>query len=349
MRSIYVLMNENADLVGGFAENAHEAEERHRADVLTAAGLIEDLNDETGLTYPLPQGAQIEGILRSYDTRNTTRIKVRCSACPQHQHHNRGFRVRLNTGEEVRIGIDCGEKHFGKGAWKAAEADFNKRADHAYNVARVQPTLEAIEQIMPLVHTWHDHAKVFSKWMVKFRKDALNLFNRLATEANQNEGRLLVYTRKREWYVDRHGEHKERSRGDSRLVGNIPYPEMFLGHTPNIGISGAKQELGAAVALLKFRQDPVSLVNAFQHVRRARQFLGDAANIHRSILDNLNPAWLDPMCNWANRDDDLNASYRLEGAAIVHNESGRDESFQFLDATALGVPPIEAINALWPA
>ena len=101
---------------------------------------------------------------------------------------NRGFRVEIEGGEQARIGIRCGEKHFGGGAWQAAVADYDRRVAHAQYLARVKPALDAIEQIMPLVREWHQRTNLPAKWMPTFRGHLGELFNRLAEEAKRSEG-----------------------------------------------------------------------------------------------------------------------------------------------------------------
>lgn len=334
-------MSDAASEAGLSLETAVEAEEELRRQVLAEAGLIESLDDEEGLVFPLPPGARIIRVLSGYDTRDTTNIKVRCSACPQHQHHNRGFRVEIEGGDHARIGIRCGEKHFGRGAWQAAVADYDRRVEHAQYLARVKPALDAIGQIMPLVREWHQRTNLLAKRGPGF---PFELSSRLEVEAKRSEGRLERERRRKRKRVNRQGREETYTDTEVIVVARIPYPGMFLGESPTHPMNGATKEIGCAAALLANKTDTASLAKAFAHLRRGRQYLNDAARIHRGVLSNLTPGWLPALCEWANQDDGLEATYAVQGTTIECD----GEPFPLLSPDLIGTPTIDRINELWP-
>lgn len=333
-------MSDPASEAGLSPNTAVEVEEELRRQVLAEAGLVESLDDEEGLVFPLPPDAQIVRVLSGYDTRDTTNTKVRCSACPQHQLHNRGFRVEIEGGAQARIGIQCGEKHFGDGAWQAAVADYDRRVQHAHYLARVKPAIDAIEQIMPLVREWHQRTNLLAKWMPAFR--AQELFSVLAEEAKRSEGRLERERRRKRKRVNRQGREETYIDTEVIVVARIPYPGMFLGQSPTHPLNGAIKEIGCAVAIFENKSDAGSLAKAFPHLRRGRQYLNDAAEIHRGALQNLKPDWLPGLCEWAN--SELEATYTVRGSTIECD----GETFTLLAPEVIGTPSIDRINELWP-
>lgn len=343
-RSIIVRMTDPAAEVEPSFDTATKAEEELRRRVLTEAGLVESLDDEDGLVFPLPKGSHIIRVLSGYDTRDTTNAKVRCSACAHHQLHNRGFRVEIEGGEHTRIGIRCGEKHFGRGAWQAAVSDYDRRVERAQYLARVKPALDAIERITPLVREWHERTNHFAKWMHSLRNRLDELFDQLADAAKRSEGRLERERRRKRKRVNRQGREETYIDTDVIVVARIPYPGMFLGESPTHPLNGATKEIGFAVALLAEKTDTASLAKAFVHLRRARQYLNDAARIHRGVLSNLTPGWLPALCDWANQDDGLESTYAALGLAIECD----GETFPLLSPGVIGTPPIDRINELWP-
>ena len=162
---------------------------------------------------------------------------------------NRGFRVEIEGGEQARIGIRCGEKHFGGGAWQAAVADYDRRVAHAQYLARVKPALDAIEQIMPLVREWHQRTNLLAKWMPTFRGHLGELFDRLAEEAKRSEGRLERERRRKRKRVNREGREETYIDTEVTLVARIPYPGMFMAESPTHPLNGATKEIGCAAAL----------------------------------------------------------------------------------------------------
>jgi len=338
-RSTVVPMSDMASSTG-LLETAVQAEEEIRWQVLAAAGLTDSVDSDQGLVFPLPTGAKIVRVISGYDTRDTTNTKVRCAACKQHQLHNRGFRVEIEGGEQARIGLNCGEKHFGDGAWQAAVADYDRRVQHAHYLARVKPACDAIEQIMPLVREWHQRTNLLAKWMPAF--SAQELFGVLAGEAKRSEGRLERERRRKRKRVNRQGREETYVETEIIVVARIPYPGMFLGQTPTHPLNGAITEVGCAIAIFENKSDAVSLAKAFAHLRWGRQYLNDAAEIHRGALQNLKPDWLPSLCEWAN--SELEETYTVRGSTIKCDE----ETFTLLAPEAIGTPPIDRINELWP-
>ena len=322
-----------------------EAELRHRA--LLNAGLVEDTDDQIGLVFPLPADAQIVRVIRGYDTRKTSNQRVRCSACKQHQLHNRGFRVQLDNNDEARIGFDCGEHHFGQGAWKAAVSDYERRAENAHFISRIAPALRSIELVMPKLKEWHKRTNIFGKWIVEFQSEVPELFGALRSEAKLRDGRLERQRKIRRSKTDRLGKGDQETAYETVNIGRIPFPGMFLGSSPNHGLNAATNSFGLAVALLKNKQDTVSLAKAFRHIRDARQQLREAGEVHRRVLDNLDLGWLTPLCDWANREESLNAEYRVGVSGLIHDERQVEERFEFISRSSLGLPSVDAIDGAW--
>lgn len=316
--------------------------------VLTRAGLFHsNPNSDVGLVFPLPQQAQISRIVLGYDSKRTTGEKVRCAACPQHQPHFRGFRVELVSGEHAQIGVNCGESHFGDGAWQVAVSDYDRRVEHANFVGRIEPALRTIERVMPLIEQWHHNTKRLAASFAEFQRSLPRLAGRLSEIAKEREGRFEREKRIRNKEVNRHGVEEVRVRVEVTTIGRIPFPGMFRGETPNHGLNGAKKAVKIAVALLTNKRDSVSLAKAFREMRQARQYLVEAAQIHRSALSNLDSGWIAALCDWASHDDNLEASYEAKGRSILHDEGGVDGSFEFPSTAEIGQPPIDQIIENW--
>ena len=322
-------------------------EDRKLADALFAAGLLEDPTSSDGLVFPLPAHAVIQEIVASYDTRSTGQ-KVRCAVCPQHQKHFRGFRVALQTGDQARIGIDCGEKQFGKDVWRSVSADFNRRVEITLLKARVQPTLEAVALVTPIIEEWHRRTNELAKWLNRFRKDVPRLAAHLASVAKARDGRLVVERQVWREGVNRNGKLFKHKDVETRLLTQIPFPGMFLGDTPTRGLNGATSELRQAVGMLSGKVTGLALANAFRSVQRARNFITDADRAHRGALANLDSAWVQGLCEWANQDDALSASYEFDHGRVLHDEHGYEDEFAWLTPAELGKSAADEIASVWP-
>lgn len=323
-------------------------EEAARLQSLVAAGLVaNDPEAGPGLVFPLPADATIACILGGYDTKRSLGRKIRCAACPQHQPHFRGFRVQLLHGLEANIGFNCGEQHFGEGAWKAALSEYDRRVEEAHFAARVAPALIMIERVMPVVEAWHDKSKAIARHFGDFRRELPDLHRVLLEAARLREGRLETETRVHRKVITRIGREESKMDVDVTLVGRIPFPAFFLGSSPNSSLVGAKQDMGIAVALLTQKTDTASMAKAFRSLQRARQHLQGAADLHEGALLNLNPAWLIGLCKWANQHADLRGYYEVEGGTISRTDAGN--SFSLPTADQLGPSPRLQIEALWEA
>lgn len=325
-----------------------EVEDQKLAGALLAAGLLEDPGNNEGLIFPLPPDAVVQEIVASYDTRSTGQ-KVRCAACPHHQKHFRGFRVALRTGEHARIGIDCGEKQFGKDVWRSVSADFDRRVEKALLEARVEPTLESLSHVMPVIEDWHRRTNEFAKWMNRFRRDVPQLAVRLAAMSKERDGRLVIERQVWREGINRNGKSFRHKDVDTRFVVQIPFPAMFLGDTPTRGLNGAMGELKQAISLLNSKVTGLSLASAFRAVQRARNFVNDADRAHRGALINLDPAWLQGLCNWANEDDVLASVYQFEDGKLIHDEHGYEDEFPWLSPSQLGRSGADQIASVWPS
>lgn len=329
------------------AEDLDEALEHQRTlDALAEAGLIEDAASDEGLVFPLPDGAVIREIVARYDTRATGR-KVPCAVCPQHQRHYRGFRVALESGDEARMGINCGEKEFGKDAWDRANADFNRRVQLATYQARVSPALELIGKIEPLVAEWHERAKRLGRWISGFRREVPALFTEIGTAALRRGGRFEIERMKGREGVNAAGQQITYKQAEITVLGRIPFPDMFLGETPGYRLNGAIQSLREAIAIFDKQTDAASLARAFRALQRARQHLMDADRAHQGALLNLDPAWIEPLCQWANRHDALRAHYWVEGSSLCHSEVAGDGALAVMERSQLGRSNLDAILEVW--
>jgi hypothetical protein len=323
-------------------------EDRKLADALFSAGLLEDPTSSDGLVFPLPADAVIEEIVSSYDTRSTGQ-KVRCAVCPQHQKHFRGFRVALQTGDQARIGIDCGEKQFGKDVWRSVSADFNRRVEMTLLKARVEPTLEAIALVTPLIEEWHRRTNALAKWLNRFRKDVPQLAAHLRSVAKSRDGRLVIERQVWREGVNRNGKRFRHKDVETRFFAQIPFPGMFQGDTPTGGLNGATTQLQQAIGMLDAKVSGLALANAFRAVQRARNFVAEADRAHRGALANLDQTWLQSLCEWASQDDALTAYYEFQDGKIIHDEHGYDDEFTWLTPAELGKSAGDEIASAWPS
>lgn len=318
-----------------------------RLQSLLEADLVENIDLEDDLVFPIPEGVAIRGVVRGYDTRDTTKLKVRCGACRSHQPHNRGFRVELESGHFARIGHDCGEKQFGKGAWEHALADFVRREDHAHYISRIKPAVETISKIVPLINEWHLRAKVIASWKSELLREFPELYAQLVKQAKERSGALEKEKWGREKFVDRTGNERTRKAVVIATMGRIPYPQMFLGFTLSATLSSAKNELLNAVALFENKQDSKSLTRAFSHMSKSRQLLNDAEEAHQGALLNVQTGWLADMCDWANQHYDLEATYHFDHRVLSGDERGRQRRVEFPLPSQIGQPLIAKIVEVW--
>ena len=328
-----------------------EAEELAQLSVLREAGLVEPSSDDGpgNLIFPMPAGANIESIIRSYDTRDSDgQAKVRCAVCPQHQAHHRGFRVLLDDGRQALIGINCGETQFGAGAWQSALADYERRVQHATYLARVAPALTAIDGILPLMLEWHRKAQKLGSWLSGLRRTYPNLTRRWTDVARRSEGRFERERGRTKTRINRFGREESYRDVEIVQVGKIPFPGMFLGQTPQTPLGLAKNHLESARFLLA-KTDVRSLAQAYSQMRQARQAIVDAEDFHQGCLRNCDPSWLVKMCDWANKDSELTVTYAVEGADLIAtDELDTEVRLRWYRGNDLGAPPTDQIALLWP-
>lgn len=325
-------------------------EESAQAKALEDAGLTATvIGDGKGLVFPLPVGAIIASIVLSYDTRDgANREKVRCAVCPQHQAHNRGFRVALADGQHALVGINCGETQFGAGAWQIALADYERRVQHATYVARIDPALKAIAEISPIVMEWHTRAKDLGSWLSHFRLAFPNLSRVLTDAARRSEGRFTRERGRTRTRINRLGREESYRDAEVIEIARIPFPGMFLGRTPQAALGLAMDHLSEARRLLK-GTDMRSLASAYTRLRQARQAVNDASEHHQACLRNCNVSWLAGMCDWVNREAGLMPTYCFEDQDLVaRDEDGFERRFEWLAGSSIGSPSSEQISRLWP-
>ena len=323
-----------------------ELERQRTLNALNDAGLVEDAANDDGLVFPLPDGAVIREIVARYDTRTSGR-KVACAVCPQHQRHFRGFRVELESGDHVRMGIVCGENEFGEDAWARANADFNRRVQLATYQARVAPTLGVINAVEPFIHEWHQRTNKLARWLGEFRRELPALFTEIAKVAQHRSGRFEIERVRGREGVNAVGQRFTFKKAETSVVGRIPFPAMFVGETPTYGLNGAELSFREAKTILDERTDAPSLARAFREVQRARQYLIDADRAHQGALLNLNPSWLESLCEWANQYHALTARYWVEGSTICHTEAAGKGVFQLMERSQLGRSNWESILEAW--
>jgi hypothetical protein len=91
----------------------------------------------------------------AYDTRNSTRMKVPCSICPQKQAHFDGAIVRLKDKKVGLVGNDCGKRHFfGDDGWVSLQNRMRVNEDRAVFLARFGPAKDRIDALEPLLTRW---------------------------------------------------------------------------------------------------------------------------------------------------------------------------------------------------
>ena len=327
-----------------------EYEETARAKALDDAGLTATaLSHVEGLVFPLPVGAIIASIVLSYDTRDgTNREKVRCAVCPQHQAHNRGFRVALADGQQALMGINCGETQFGAGAWQVALADYERRVQHATYIARIDPALKAIAEISPIVVEWHNRAKDLGSWLSQFRLAFPNLSRVLTDVARRSEGRFTRERGRTRTRVNRLGREESYRDVEVIEIARMPFPGMFLGKTPQAALGLAIDHLAEAQQLLR-ATDTRSLAGAYTRLRQARQAVNDASEHHQGCLRNCNISWLPAMCDWVNREAGLMPTYCFEDQDLVaRDDDGYERRFEWMAGTSIGSSLSERISQLWP-
>jgi hypothetical protein len=307
-----------------------------RRDALIAAGLfIEDPEEDQTLAFPVPHGVRIERLLTSYDTKTTTGRKVRCAGCPTHTKHYRGFRALLDNGQQANIGIDCGETHATPGAWEEMNASLSRRQRDAYNAARVQPTLQALERAEPLLKTWHDRSKVAVTFMRQIEDAFPALAAAFAQAGKQDEGRL-EFVRNRELNKqERRLRNGQRWEGVTVYCATIPYPASFDRSFATSGIVSAFQGMKSARQILLDNPTPSQVSDALQRLRLARKLLDDSAAIHDGLLANLDPAWWQGACRWANVEKLTPGTLRLEGRTLICETDHADISLPLPDPALL--------------
>jgi len=322
-----------------------EREERHFLQALVAAGLVsEDPEVGPNLVYPLPEAAEIIRIVGGYNTNRTIGRKIRCAACPQHQHHFRGFRVELSDTRQANIGFNCGEHHFGEGAWKVALNDYEARVEAAHYNARVAPTLVLLDKILPMVDGWHERTKELAREFSHFRRSLPELHAALVRVCQYREGRLELEEQVTRAVTTKVGKEQFKRVTEVTLVGRVPFPGLFVGDGPNSSLVGAKQLIATAVTLLNGKRDTISLAKVFRDLRQARQLLREASDRHAGALSNLDPSWLPGLCKWANAHAAIPRWHETEGRSIVDDYGLK---FTLPDPDELGPSPFAEIDGVW--
>ncbi len=132
--------------------------EASRRGILVDSGLfVNDPASYPGLADVMDPstGIDLEFQPVAYDTRNSTRMKVPCSICPQKQAHFDGAIVRLKDKKVGLVGNDCGKRHFfGDDGWVSLQNRMRVNEDRAVFLARFGPAKDRIDALEPLLTRW---------------------------------------------------------------------------------------------------------------------------------------------------------------------------------------------------
>lgn len=249
-----------------------------RLKIIRDAGLfIDDPEAIIDRHHPIPAGMEPVRLLKDYDTSRTTGRKVRCSACAHHQHHNRGFVAEMPDGRPALIGINCGEKHFGDGAWERMNADLRREQDDVYYAARVHPALEQIRASYDRAVTLKGVARAFETKWGRMRQEVPEFFQLLDAACKKNEGALVRYVSRMVPIIGRDGKLAHKEQIDTKSFGKVPAPQAFLARSAIHSLDAAIGTLRAAKLKLGNGADTKSRREAFAELARGRRIVEDIA------------------------------------------------------------------------
>ena len=257
--------------------------EDHTADlgrqrILASRGLfVADPEAIEGLAPHVPDGSTPTTALQSYDTRTSTKRKVRCALCGRQIHH-RGFVVRLDTGEVVLAGKNCGEEHFGHDAFARVFADLERRQEAAFYEARTPIVLEQLAKMAEPMRRWEKSIRGLSQFLTAVRTGFPVLWSLLRGAAS-NDGNLIVADTRQIAVAGRDGEMKEVRDFGQKVVGRIPFPDAFNGIAAAPLLREANDLLRSARETLEGSPGFVKRKAAFVAVNKARQKLVECERV----------------------------------------------------------------------
>ena len=327
-----------------------DAEEADRWRIWSREGIV--ISDPTTIPNRLervPEGLEPQLALSGYDTQRSTGRKVSCAACGHSRNHYHGFLVEFVDSSIALVGIECGERYFGRGAWNALVA----RHEHAKRVAlysaRSAPAIAKLAQILPLVAAWAESLAPFDDFLDELWTELPSLMGDLKVAAKSGATmtrEVAVKVQKQ----DAQGRAVERTEWQLRRFGSLPAAELLIGNTLTASLSEAQRLLQQAAAALE-REEPTLTAQqaAFGLINKARGLLQGASQNHERASDLLNPELWTTVCKWANADPLRQGNYRFKRGKLKQSDASYDYGSVVVPAKIeLPPSPWKEITSLWP-
>ncbi|TCP96359.1 hypothetical protein C8J46_10954 [Sphingomonas sp. PP-F2F-A104-K0414] len=325
----------------------HEAFTRQR--IIREAGLfVDDPESIPGRHHPIPAGIEPVRLLKDYDTSRTTGRKVRCSACAHQQPHNRGFVAEMPDGRPALIGINCGEKHFGDGAWQRMNADLRREQDDVYYAARVHPALQQIQTSYERAVGLKGAIRSFEGQWKQMRQNVPELFKKLDVACRRNEGALVRHVTRMVPSIGRDGRLTHREQVENVSFGAVPDPGAFIARSALHDLDAAIGTLRTAKLKLESSADTRPRRDAFAALARGKRLVEDVAAQMRGYVLNSSGEW------WASAVRFCLAEGTMTRLNLTHRTlRGSNDGWTAFDVTIPRLSPsdlanVDALLGEWP-
>jgi hypothetical protein len=277
-----------------------------------------------------------------YDTQRSTGQKVSCAACGHSRNHFHGFVVEFQDGSIALVGIECGERYFGAGAWAKLVAGLEHAKRAALYSARSAPAVAKVGTILPRLEAWAAAAEPLEGFLDELEEEFPALVGQLA-KAAKGGGSLTREVLIRAQRQDARGSGSERTEFQLRRFGSLPAGELFLSGGIDVDINQASRLLLQAKAALEAEEPTLATQqSAFGLINRAFGMLQDAHRKHsdgrRLFSEEL---WV-TIAKWGNADGGRRGNYRCRRRRFWWSE-GDDILGE------IAIPPAEAVGpSPWP-
>lgn len=325
-------------------------EEAARWQIWTTEGLVvADPTAIQGRLLRVPEGLEPRRALMGYDTQRSTGEKVSCAACGHRHNHFHGFVVEFQDGSVALVGIECGERYFGEGAWAKLSAGLEQAKRRALYTSRSAPAVAKIDTILPKLRAWADRAAPLASFVehVEDEFPALAADLRRAAKGGGTLSREVLALVQRQ---DARGVGSDRQEYQLRRFGHLPAAELFVSGSAGGHITEAYRLLERAKASLEAEEPTlVSQQAAFALINVAFGALQEAHRKHtagRQLFSE--DVWV-TIAKWANANPEREGNYRCKRGRF--RLSDRDYDYgevQIPPATALAPSLWHEIAAEWP-
>jgi hypothetical protein len=329
---------------------AGDAEEADRWRIWTDQGIVvHDPRDIPDRLERVPEGLEPKRAVMGYNTQRTIGERVTCAACGHPRNHFHGFVVEFVDGTLALVGIECGERYFGKGAWAALVAGHEHAKRAALYNARSAPAVRRLEGILPQLGEWERAIQPISEFLAELASEfpGLMVDLRRAAKSGAVMVREVATAVERQ---DRHGKGSDRVEYQMKRFGSVPAAELIIADSLRAELADAARMLGQAKAALE-GQDPTLATQqaAFGLINRAYGILQEVDRKHRAALRLFDPAFWVAVCKWANTDSSREGNFRFKHGRLRQSDAEYEYGMLVVPVpSAVEASPWPAIAAEWP-